>query len=160
MPPKSTSGRLTFSSSVRVGVYTGISVTSCPRVINSAASPLSRKQLPQYIPAAPAVMDRIFMILRFRVPGSELRVRVRGAGSPLAVRGSTFPVRERAGNKPAHWNEEPRTGNHEPRTRTGTRTWNPEPGTRNCVLPIQPRSEMHVRGREIPRCCLRAAGAS
>ena len=59
MPPKSTSGRLTFFSSVRVGVYTGMSVTSCPRAINSTASPLSRKQLPQYIPAAPAVIDRM-----------------------------------------------------------------------------------------------------
>jgi len=62
MPPKNT-GRpaLTFGSSVTVGVYTGNSVTSCPRAISSAASALSRRQLPQNMSAAPAVMERMFM---------------------------------------------------------------------------------------------------
>src|SRR5438552_13323024 len=36
-------------------------MTSCPWAISSAASALSRRQLPQYIFAAPAVMARIFM---------------------------------------------------------------------------------------------------
>jgi hypothetical protein len=59
MPPKSTRSRLTLGSSGLVGVYRGTSVTSCPRASNSTASALSREQLPQYIPAAPAVIDRI-----------------------------------------------------------------------------------------------------
>src|SRR5688500_15420465 len=61
MPPNSTRCSLTFGSSVRVGVYTGTRCTSCPCASSSAASALSRKQLPQYIPAAPAVIERIFM---------------------------------------------------------------------------------------------------
>src|SRR6187431_1599947 len=61
MPPNRTVGALTFGSSTSVGVYTGCSVTSWPRASNSAASALSRRQLPQYIPAAPAVMKRIFI---------------------------------------------------------------------------------------------------
>ena len=60
-PPKNTRPLLTFGSSVSVGVYTGSSVTSWPRPISSAASALSRRQLPQYIDAAPAVRDRMFM---------------------------------------------------------------------------------------------------
>src|SRR5579862_604781 len=61
MPPNSTFERLTLGSSVRSGVYSGSSVTSWPRVMSSAASALSRRQLPQYMPPAPAVMERIFM---------------------------------------------------------------------------------------------------
>src|SRR5437870_1017328 len=38
-----------------------MSVTSWPRASSSTASALSRRQLPQYIPAAPAVMDRILI---------------------------------------------------------------------------------------------------
>ena len=38
-----------------------------------AASALSRKQLPQYIPAAPAVIDRIFMTSPSRVDASRHR---------------------------------------------------------------------------------------
>src|ERR1041384_3492101 len=59
---------LTFSSSVRVGVSIGTSRTSCPCLSSSAASALSRRQLPQYIPAAPAVIDRI-LIARFLILG-------------------------------------------------------------------------------------------
>src|SRR6185436_11411352 len=61
MPPNSTRSRLTFGSSGLVGVYRGRSVTSCPRAISSTASALSREQLPQYIPAAPAVTDKILI---------------------------------------------------------------------------------------------------
>src|SRR6202043_2340713 len=61
MPPNSTFERLTLGSSVRSGVYSGSSVTSWPRATSSAASALSRRQLPQYMPPAPAVMERIFM---------------------------------------------------------------------------------------------------
>src|SRR5438552_2376965 len=71
MPPKSTRRRLTFGSSVRVGVYTGTSVTSWPRAISSVASALSRKQLPQYIPAAPAVIERI--LTRHQSPVAVIR---------------------------------------------------------------------------------------
>src|SRR5688572_8946835 len=98
-----------------------MSVTSCPRAINSAASPLSRKQLPQYIPAAPAVIDRIFMTLPFQVPGSGFRVRVH-----VPVQGSTCNVQS------SGWrfsNLEPGTMNPELEPRTRTR--NLEPGTRN-----------------------------
>jgi hypothetical protein len=49
-----------FGSSVSVGVYTGSRVTSCPRAMSSAASALSRRQLPQNMSPAPAVMLRIF----------------------------------------------------------------------------------------------------
>src|SRR5512134_339309 len=58
MPPKKTWPSLTFASSVRVGVYTGRSRTSWPRSSSSRASALSRRQLPQYMPPAPAVMWR------------------------------------------------------------------------------------------------------
>src|SRR5258708_23358290 len=61
MPPNSTVERLTLGSSVRSGVYSGSNVTSWPRATSSAASALSRRQLPQYMPPAPAVMERIFM---------------------------------------------------------------------------------------------------
>ena len=63
-------------SAVRVGAYTGSSVKSCPRAISSAASALSRKQLPQYIPAAPAVMERTRMGVTARPSGT----RARGTG--------------------------------------------------------------------------------
>src|SRR6266852_9868583 len=69
MPPNSTRSRLTFASSGLVGVYNGRSVTSCPRASSSTASALSREQLPQYMPAAPAVSERIFT----RAPASYLR---------------------------------------------------------------------------------------
>src|SRR3954454_16119164 len=59
MPPKNTCAPLTFLSSVRVGVYTGVSTTSCPLASSSAASALSRRQVPQYIVPAPPVNDRI-----------------------------------------------------------------------------------------------------
>src|SRR5688572_8491328 len=59
IPPISTFEALTLGSSTSVGVYAGCSVTSCPRAISAVASELSRRQLPQYIPAAPAVMERI-----------------------------------------------------------------------------------------------------
>ena len=36
-------------------------MTSCPRASSSTASALSREQLPQYMPAAPAVIERILM---------------------------------------------------------------------------------------------------
>src|SRR5687768_16634398 len=36
-----------------------MSVTSCPRAISAAATALSRRQLPQYIDAAPAVTDKM-----------------------------------------------------------------------------------------------------
>src|SRR5260370_14034620 len=62
MPPNSTVGRLTLGSSVRSGVYSGSNVTSWPRATSSAASALSRRQLPQYMPPAPAVMERIFTL--------------------------------------------------------------------------------------------------
>src|SRR6476646_6674605 len=61
MPPKSTRSRLTLGSSGLVGVYRGTSVTSCPRASSSTASALSREQLPQYMPAAPAVIERILI---------------------------------------------------------------------------------------------------
>src|SRR6202790_1315557 len=61
MPPNSTVERLTFGSSVRSGVYSGSNVTSWPRATSSAARAVSRRQLPQYMPPAPAVMERIFM---------------------------------------------------------------------------------------------------
>src|SRR5262245_45133718 len=61
MPPNRTFGRVTLGSSVRSGVYSGISVTSWPLAISSVASALSWRQLPQYIPPAPAVMERIFI---------------------------------------------------------------------------------------------------
>src|SRR5207247_8957482 len=44
-----------------------MSVTSWPRASSSTARALSRRQLPQYIPAAPAVTDRILI-----APDSEL----------------------------------------------------------------------------------------
>src|SRR6187397_624277 len=107
MPPNNTRPpALTLGSSVRTGVYIGTSDTSCPRAINSAASPLSRKQLPQYIPAAPAVIDRIFMTLPFQVPGSGFQVRVQ-----VPVRGSRCAVQGSARRSP---NLEPRTVNLEP----------------------------------------------
>ena len=59
MPPKTTWCWLTLRSSVRVGVYTGVSTTSCPRAMSADASALSRRQLPQYICPAPPVNDRI-----------------------------------------------------------------------------------------------------
>src|ERR687884_204525 len=65
MPPKKTFSRLTFGSSVSVGVYMGSNTTSWPRAINSAASALSRRQVPQYMLAAPAVMDRILISIEF-----------------------------------------------------------------------------------------------
>src|SRR4029453_10001664 len=40
----------------------GSSETSCPRAISSAASALSRRQLPQYMPPAPAVMSRTLTV--------------------------------------------------------------------------------------------------
>src|SRR3954470_8788598 len=61
MPPKNTCAPLTFLSSVRVGVYTGVSTTSCPLASSSAASALSRRQLPQYIVPAPPVNERILI---------------------------------------------------------------------------------------------------
>src|SRR5437870_10246490 len=61
MPPNSTRLRLTLASSGFVGVYSGRSVTLWPRARSSTASALSREQLPQYIPAAPAVIERIFI---------------------------------------------------------------------------------------------------
>jgi hypothetical protein len=54
-PPKKTRSTLTSSSSVRIGVYVGISWTSTPIRVSAAASVLSCMQLPQNIPAAPAV---------------------------------------------------------------------------------------------------------
>src|SRR3954471_20533852 len=59
MPPKNTCAPLTLRSSVRVGVYTGVSTTSCPFASSSAASALSRRRVPQYIVPAPPVNDRI-----------------------------------------------------------------------------------------------------
>ena len=59
MPPNTTWCWLTLRSSVRVGVYTGVSTTSCPRAMSADASALSRRQLPQYIGPAPPVNDRI-----------------------------------------------------------------------------------------------------
>jgi hypothetical protein len=43
------------STSVRIGVYTGINTQSCPALINSFATALSFMHEPQNIPAAPAV---------------------------------------------------------------------------------------------------------
>jgi len=54
MPPKNTRRTLTSISSVRSGVYVGTSTTSSPNSISAAASVLSCRQLPQYMPAAPA----------------------------------------------------------------------------------------------------------
>ena len=45
---------LTFSSSVRSGVYMGASVQSWPAASRAAAKVLPCRQLPQYIPPAPA----------------------------------------------------------------------------------------------------------
>src|SRR5262245_25803423 len=64
IPPNSTRSSLTFVSSGLVGVYIGINVTSWPRASSSTASALSRAQLPQYIPAEPAVIERIFITYR------------------------------------------------------------------------------------------------
>src|SRR5713101_5983981 len=80
MPPNSTVERLTSGSSVRSGVYSGSNVTSWPRATSSAASALSRRQLPQYMPPAPAVMERIFM-RRETLPG-----RTREPRAPLQRR--------------------------------------------------------------------------
>ena len=74
MPPKKTFSWLTFGSSVSVGVYNGTSVTSCPWRSISVASALSRRQEPQYIPAAPAVICRIFTMLPGR-PSARTDVR-------------------------------------------------------------------------------------
>src|SRR5438093_6744841 len=71
IPPKSTRSRLTLVSSGLVGVYSGTSVTSWPRAISSTASALSREQLPQYIPAAPAVMERILISRPSEKPAHE-----------------------------------------------------------------------------------------
>ena len=60
-PPKKIRGALTLASSVRVGVYIGSSSTSCPSAISAVANALSRIQLPQYMPPAPAVMYVIRM---------------------------------------------------------------------------------------------------
>src|SRR5438105_9921062 len=72
MPPNSTRSRLTFASSGLVGVYSGRSVTSWPRASSSTASALSREQLPQYIPAAPAVIERIRITTPRSTPGGAL----------------------------------------------------------------------------------------
>src|SRR5262245_45781667 len=55
---------LTFASSVRMGVYVGMSTMSEPSLMSCAARVLSRMQLPQNIPAPPAVMNAIFGIVR------------------------------------------------------------------------------------------------
>src|SRR6267378_1832365 len=80
MPPNSTRSRLTFASSGLVGVYNGRSVTSWPRASSSTASALSREQLPQYIPAAPAVMDRIFIAATPRTQRVPRTPRVQKSG--------------------------------------------------------------------------------
>src|SRR5438477_1470997 len=61
MPPQNTFCSLTFVSSVSVGVYIGRRVMSWPWLLISAASALSRIQLPQYIGPAPAVNAMIFI---------------------------------------------------------------------------------------------------
>src|SRR5713101_602996 len=101
MPPNSTRSRLTLASSVVVGVYSGRSVTSWPRAISSTASALSREQLPQYMPAAPAVMDRIFIELaqrRARLSaercGSPERLALHIAPATLQLRGLERPGTE------------------------------------------------------------------
>src|ERR1035441_4817290 len=63
IPFINTTGSLTFDSSERVGVYSGSRMMSWPCLLSSAASALSRRQLPQYILAAPAVNARIFIRL-------------------------------------------------------------------------------------------------
>jgi hypothetical protein len=44
---------------------------SWPRAISSIASALSRRQLPQYIPAAPAVIDKILMNAQCSMPNAQ-----------------------------------------------------------------------------------------
>src|ERR1039457_1034219 len=66
MPPKKTLCAATLVSSVSVGVYMGSRTMSCPWLFSSAASALSRMQLPQYICAAPAVKAMIFIRLSYR----------------------------------------------------------------------------------------------
>src|ERR1035441_6990029 len=63
IPFINTTGSLTLDSSERVGVYSGSRTMSWPCLLSSAASALSRRQLPQYILAAPAVNARIFIRL-------------------------------------------------------------------------------------------------
>src|SRR5258706_9690637 len=59
MPPKKMCSFETLGSSVSVGVYRGSRVTSCPCLISVAARTLSRRHVPQYMPAAPPVSWRI-----------------------------------------------------------------------------------------------------
>src|ERR1019366_3756596 len=63
IPFMNTKGSLTFDSSERVGVYSGSRMMSWPCRLSSAARALSRRQLPQYILAAPAVNASIFIHL-------------------------------------------------------------------------------------------------
>src|ERR1700679_3306221 len=61
---------LTSAVSVRRGVKRGISVTFWPARRRAEASVLSRRQLPQYIPAAPAARIAIFTALGSGVTSS------------------------------------------------------------------------------------------
>src|SRR5437867_3807831 len=85
MPPNRTRLRLTLASSGLVGVYSGSSVTSCPRFNSSTANALSREQLPQYIPAAPAVIERIFTTPPSEKPEAGTETRSDLPRAPAAV---------------------------------------------------------------------------
>ena len=69
-------------------MYTGSNVTSSPRSIMAEAKALSRKQLPQIVPPAPAVMYAIRILRRPpRIKGK----RTENGGS----RGSAYQVDKR-----------------------------------------------------------------
>src|SRR5262245_12653026 len=61
IPPKNTFFCEASGSSTLIGMYAGMSSASWPRLRSAVTSVLSRMQLPQYMPAAPAVMNAMRM---------------------------------------------------------------------------------------------------